>query len=590
VVGLEEERKRGQALTRRVEALRDHLKSVYLDDGEAAELRRGEARLVRSDRRRDLEFQEILELVRRAERLDPDLRAGGEVRAALYGVRMRQAEDELDAVEAGFWRSRAVRESPAAAPTSEQLRVVMESDPPGAEVHLFRYREQAELFEDGERRLVPVPLGRGPSPLAAGTIVLRVVGGPLAKESLVLRIAGQPIEGSVFALDDREPLRRGDRLVAVDGDPVRSLWRCRQIPRGPHRLEFDRSGGAHEREVTEFPAAGLRLGDAADLAAEGGVPARVWESGVVRDFRLPAGLEVRTTATPLVVGPASRVGVTPLPELLLERGEYLALLVLPNREPVRFPFALERDRVLRVPFAPRPGRLPGYRWVPLGEEPFWIEEHEVTCGEYLAFLNDPENALRLRTPGDKSLVPRVPRLSGADLEWPRDTQGRFALPGWIRPEWPVFGLDFDAAGEYAKWRTRAARAAGVPVAFALPTYSEWQRAAGRLRRYYVFGNTWWPRWVNCVFSRPSPRPGLEPVMSYPVDESPLGAFDMSGSVYEWLDDWYDEKLGARRLGGCAWSQGDPEQFKVCGGLGVSPATADGQTGFRLVARPAGGGR
>jgi formylglycine-generating enzyme required for sulfatase activity len=159
------------------------------------------------------------------------------------------------------------------------------------------------------------------------------------------------------------------------------------------------------------------------------------------------------------------------------------------------------------------------------------------------------------------------------------------VAGEIQADWPVLGVSWLDAEEYARWRTEEARAQGVPFEFALPTFDEWKVAGhGADGRIYVFGMRFRPKWVKSNYSRPEPDP--EPVLRYPVDESIFGAFDMSGSVMEWLDDWYREGEEYRRAAGGSWGQTNPgSAFLVEGGLGVRPASVWNMVGFRLVARP-----
>ena len=87
------------------------------------------------------------------------------------------------------------------------------------------------------------------------------------------------------------------------------------------------------------------------------------------------------------------------------------------------------------------------------------------------------------------------------------------------------------------------------------------------------------------FSRPRALP--EPVMRYPIDESMFGVYDLTGSVAEWIDDWFDEGRGLKRLGGCSWGFAEPQQFKVWGGNDAPPDGRSDTFGFRLVWRPVG---
>ena len=75
----------------------------------------------------------------------------------------------------------------------------------------------------------------------------------------------------------------------------------------------------------------------------------------------------------------------------------------------------------------------------------------------------------------------------------------------------------------------------------------------------------------------------EPVLRFPIDESPVGVFDMCGSAAEWLDEWWDEARNLRRIGGGSWGYAKPERFHLYG-QGAGPDFAAGTYGFRLVVR------
>ncbi len=77
----------------------------------------------------------------------------------------------------------------------------------------------------------------------------------------------------------------------------------------------------------------------------------------------------------------------------------------------------------------------------------------------------------------------------------------------------------------------------------------------------------------------------EQVLSFPIDESVMGAFDMSGSVSECLSEWRLEDRDRRWHNGGSWADGGPESiFKVQGGNGSPPDATSDSIGFRLVLR------
>ncbi len=508
---------------------------------------RHQAEVARLELEREQAFHGALELVRRAERLDPAIEGADAVRGELFVERSREASRRRRAAEAAYYAD-AARALDDDGTLRELLigtgHVTLTSDPPGADVYLFRYRELAEVEPFAARRLVPVPVGAASRNVAPGAFALRVARG-----------------AETFAVEDVVVAVEG---VAVTRDNVRAL------------LERARPGtvvsSVHDDVLSAAP--------------------------------LPRGVVLRPTAAPLAVSAACRVGATPLAALPLEAGSYLALVCAPGREPRRVAFAVGPGAptavlALHLPLHATGTSPPGFTFVegrgasavgtdvPLSRvevarRAFWIMDREVTCAEYLEFLNDPATRATIDAAAAPTRFPRDRDNAAAGGWWPRGADGRFALADDWDPAWPVVGVSYDDAVAYAAWF--AGRLGRDDLVIALPTYREWVIAGeGSADRDFAFGNVFWPGWVSSCYARE--RPEIERVLSYPVDESPMGVLDMSGGAAEWLDDWWGEGHAHRRLGGGSWAQARRDLFKVSGGSGAVPSSASGESGFRLVARP-----
>ena len=131
---------------------------------------------------------------------------------------------------------------------------------------------------------------------------------------------------------------------------------------------------------------------------------------------------------------------------------------------------------------------------------------------------------------------------------------------------PVVGVSWYAARAYCFWLSCLSAAARgdqklqdldkIAGLFRLPVEKEWEWAAagrepgGLLRKYP------WPD------SKGEPTPKLAnfdqnvnettPVGRYPEGATPEGLLDMAGNVYEWMNNYYDEKKGYIALRGGCW--------------------------------------
>jgi formylglycine-generating enzyme required for sulfatase activity len=154
---------------------------------------------------------------------------------------------------------------------------------------------------------------------------------------------------------------------------------------------------------------------------------------------------------------------------------------------------------------------------------FYIDKHEVTNAEYVAFLNalgqnrlacDGRDCARVRRAEDSVLAaiitehPGTPNIYSVIQEYER---------------YPATQVSWYGAQAYCAWRGKR-----------LPTEAEWEKAArGTDGRLYPWGNEWDARSLAGESST------VREIGSDPLDISPYGAVDMLGNAAEWASDWFD---------------------------------------------------
>jgi formylglycine-generating enzyme required for sulfatase activity len=138
---------------------------------------------------------------------------------------------------------------------------------------------------------------------------------------------------------------------------------------------------------------------------------------------------------------------------------------------------------------------------------FWIDKYEVTNALYKKCVD----AGKCTAPSSIKSSTRISYYGNAPFD-----------------NYPAIYVSWNSANAYCAWAGKH-----------LPTEAQWEKAArGTDARTYPWGNTFDKDKLN---SSEGGKGDTSAVGSYPAGVSPYGALDMSGNVYEWVADWYDEK-------------------------------------------------
>ncbi len=159
--------------------------------------------------------------------------------------------------------------------------------------------------------------------------------------------------------------------------------------------------------------------------------------------------------------------------------------------------------------------------------------------------------------------------------------------------YPVAYISWPEAQNYCRWRGGS-----------LPTEAQWEKAArfdpatGNEQDLFPWGNTV-PTLYYANFGAEIGRP--EPVGARPAGASPVGAYDLSGNMIEWVYDWYQDNFyehsphdnptgpvtGTDKILRGGWWGENGAQIGVTYRDYIGPGTKQNYIGFRCSYTPSG---
>lgn len=170
---------------------------------------------------------------------------------------------------------------------------------------------------------------------------------------------------------------------------------------------------------------------------------------------------------------------------------------------------------------------------------FYIDSFEVTNSQFVQFLNEIGSH-------EQSCAEEACWVS-FDSRIIRVGLGVYEIRA-AEADYPVTGVTWYGAASFCDWRDAR-----------LPTEAEWEKAASwdarsQTKYQYAWGDTFNGLLTNhCDGSCWEAQSNTDvddgygqeaPVGSFENGRSPMGAYDMSGNVWEWVGDWYDTKYYA----------------------------------------------
>ena len=187
---------------------------------------------------------------------------------------------------------------------------------------------------------------------------------------------------------------------------------------------------------------------------------------------------------------------------------------------------------------------------------FFMGQHEVTVGQFRAFLNasgyvpesiaDGTGGYGYNAAYDPATTRRGDTFEG------RDPRYSWRNPGFVQADnEPVLNVTWNDAVAMSRWLSQV-----EGKTYRLPTEAEWEyacRAGGTARYGHVntpqalaqAANTFdvdaaknWPQWQNFATPQSDGFAFTSPVGSFPPNA--FGLYDMVGNAWEWVSDAYDE--------------------------------------------------
>ncbi len=204
---------------------------------------------------------------------------------------------------------------------------------------------------------------------------------------------------------------------------------------------------------------------------------------------------------------------------------------------------------------------------------YWIDAYEVTNDAYQKFFDDGGYT-------------KQQYWSADGWQWAQNNAGPVDYARFIiGPNQPRVGVTWYEAEAYARWRGGR-----------LPTEAEWEYAA---RGPQSFIYPWGDRYDTSNLNVGDRLGQTTYVGRYPSGTSWIGAYDMAGNVWEWVNDWYgdsyygqkvkDNPLGPasgefRGVRGGSWLD-DQSRARAAYRYWGLPAGRSNDLGFRVVTVP-----
>lgn len=262
--------------------------------------------------------------------------------------------------------------------------------------------------------------------------------------------------------------------------------------------------------------------------------------------------------------------------------------------------------------------------------PFWLGKHEITNGQFNAFVKATGYVTAAEKEGSgfgwdaqKRSFGEIKGISWRNPGFPWDPEGKAAFDAWYKPDvpwnpekesWfnlPVVMVSWFDATAFCEWLS------GISgEKFGLPTEAQWEYAsrAGSTGLYWWGDSTtqacqyanvfnqknkgkWGMNWDG--FPCDDGYEGLSPVGAFGAN--PFGLYDVTGNVWEWCADWYETNYygsspkedpqgpanGAMRVyRGGSWCY-YPEMCRLAYRFRDGPGIRCYLLGFRLAVSPAG---